>query len=125
MELTKSERYMLHYIRHYPEWVSDIETISTARAISYDGDRVQTSPDDVMLNIAIRIEEDQEKIDKVERCLMRVFDTDNLINQMRGVFCYGCKVKMRRQTFCRMRRAFASELVKEFKPEENDGRNYV
>lgn len=118
MELTRDEREMLRYIRHYPEWVADIETISTARAISYDGDRVQTSPDDVMLNIAIRIEEDQEKIDKVERCLMRVYVKDNLINQMRGVFCYGQKIRMRKQTFCRMRRVFASELVKEFKPED-------
>lgn len=112
--MTYDERQILHYIRHYPEWVSDIETISTARAISYDGDRVQTSPDDVMLNIAIRIEEDQEKIDKVEKCLMRVYFTDALINQMRGVFCYGQKPRMKRQTFCRMRRVFASELLKEF-----------
>lgn len=115
MELTKDQREILRYIRHYPEWVSDIETISTARAISYDGDRVQTSPDDVMLNIAIRIEEDQEKIDRVERCLLRVYITDTLINQMRGVFCYGQKPRGKRQTFYRMRRVFASELVKEFK----------
>lgn len=115
MELTKDQREILRYIRHYPEWVSDIETISTARAISYDGDRVQTSPDDVMLNIAIRIEEDQEKIDRVERCLLRVYATDTLINQMRGVFCYGQKPRGKRQTFFRMRRVFASELVKEFK----------
>lgn len=115
MELTKDQREILRYIRHYPEWVSDIETISTARAISYDGDRVQTSPDDVMLNIAIRIEEDQEKIDRVERCLLRVYATDTLINQMRGVFCYGQKPRGKRQTFYRMRRVFASELVKEFK----------
>lgn len=117
MYLTGEEQKMLHYIRHYPEWVSDIETISTARAISYDGDRVQTSPDDVMLNIAIRIEEDQEKIDKVERCLSRIYVTDTLINQMRGVFCYGQRPRIKRQTFYRMRRAFASELVREFKPE--------
>lgn len=115
MELTKDQIEILRYIRHYPEWVSDIETISTARAISYDGDRVQTSPDDVMLNIAIRIEEDQEKIDRVERCLLRVYATDTLINQMRGVFCYGQKPRGKRQTFYRMRRVFASELVKEFK----------
>lgn len=115
MELTKDQREILRYIRHYPEWVSDIETISTARAISYDGDRVQTSPDDVMLNIAIRIEEDQDKIDRVERCLLRVYATDTLINQMRGVFCYGQKPRGKRQTFYRMRRVFASELVKEFK----------
>lgn len=117
MDMTSDEREILRYIRHYPEWISDIETISTAWAISYDGDRVQTSPDDVMLNIAIRIEEDQEKIDKVERCLMRVYMTDTLIDQMRGVFCYGQKPRIKRQTFYRMRRVFASELVKEFEPE--------
>lgn len=111
MNLTPEERYILQYIRHYPDWVASIENISTVRAISYDSDKVQTSPDDTMLDLTIRIEEYQERIDKVERCLASAFGTDARIKQMRLAFCYGKRPRMRAKTYCAMRKIFAEKLT--------------
>lgn len=120
MNLTPLERKTLNYIRAYPDWVAQIENISTVRAIAYDSDKVQTSPDDTMLELAIRIEDFQERIEKVEQCLLEVFGTDERIKQMRAAFCYGKRPKMRIKTFCAMRKAFAVRLVEIFDFDETE-----
>ena len=113
MTLTRDEKAILQYIRHYPEWVNQINTISTVRAIAYDGDKVQTSPEDTMLELAIRIEEYQEKIDAVEYCLNVAFETPTRINRARQIFCFGKSIKTVGdwQTFSAQRKHFAKELM--------------
>ena len=112
--LTDAESKIIRYIRHYPEWVSTIETMTTARAITYDSDKVQTSPQDVMLQMTIRIEEYQERIDKVDRVLEEIYVTDSVINEMRGWFCYQKGRTMKDKQFYALRKAFAGRLVEVF-----------
>lgn len=114
MRLTDKETRLIRYIRHYPEWVDTIETMSTARAITYDGDKVQTSPQDVMLQMAIQIEDYQERIDKVDKCLRNAFQEDGLVSIARRVFCYQERIDVTKYGYYSMRRMLAAELVKVF-----------
>jgi len=116
MKLTDREQGLIRYIRQYPEWVSTVECLCDMRsAITYDADKVQTSPNgDTVIELVVQIEAAQERIDKVERCLANVYRTDERINDMRNVFCYGGKSKMRRREFYTLRKLFAGELVEVF-----------
>lgn len=117
MRLTDKEIKVLRYIRHYPEWVSIVETLCDMRsAIVYDGDKVQTSPDgDVVIDLVVQIEGAQERIDKVERTLTKVYQTDERIRDARMVFCYGGRSMMKKREFYAMRKVFAQELVEVFR----------
>lgn len=116
MKLTEAERGVLKYIKHYPEWVSEVDTLADMRnAITYDSDKVQTSPNgDIVIDIALRIEAAQEKIDKVNAALAIVYLTDERVNSMRRVFCYGDKPNMRKREFYSLRKMFASTLLEVF-----------
>lgn len=116
MKLTDGERGVLTYIRHYPEWVAEVETLADMRnAITYDADKVQTSPrDDVVMDVALKIEAAQEKIDKVESALVTVYRTDERVNMMRMVFCYQGKSTMRKREFYTLRKIFAGVLLEVF-----------
>lgn len=118
MRLTEEQIKILRYIRQYPEWVSDIETISTARAISYDRDKVQTSPEDMMLNIALQIEDYEERINKVERCLATVYQTDTMISRARKRYCYGIRSALSNYDYYSRRRLMADCLLEVFKDEK-------
>ena len=117
MQLTHEERKMLQYIRHYPEWVSIVETLADMRsAITYDADRVQSSPsDDGLLDVAIQIEYAQDRIDWVERSLHKVYRTDEKISFMRQVWCYGKRKGIDRNKIYQGHKLFASELLKTYK----------
>lgn len=117
MRLTYNEKQMLSYIKHYPEWVSYVNTLADARqAIQYKPDRVQTSiTDDTTFILAMRIEEYQERIDKVERCLHHVCRTDTRTSQMRDALCYGSKrPRMSKNAFYDMRKMIADALIEVF-----------
>ena len=113
MRLSESERKILRYIRQYPDWLNKAVTMSTVRAIQYDSDKVQTSPEDVMLNIAMQIEDYEERIQKVERCLAHVFETDTMISKARKAYCYGQKAMSKHEYYSR-RRLFADCLLEVF-----------
>ena len=114
MKLTDRQRDILGYVRrNYHVWVDEIETMSDSRAIRYDIDKVQTSPEDKMLEMALRIEKCQERIDKVERCLRRVYVTDNRVLTMRMAFCYGQRIDD--NEYHRTKAIFADALLEEFK----------
>lgn len=118
MKLTHEQDRILKYIRHYPEWVDTIETMSTARAIAYDSDKVQTSPQDMMIQMAIQIEDYEERIRKVERCLAHVYQTDGMISKARRAFCYGIPKAMTKYEYYSRRRLLADCLLEVFKHEE-------
>lgn len=123
MKLTHDERKALSYIRHYPDWVHMIEDISTVHAIAYDTDKVQTSPQDEMLDLAIRIEDYQERINKVECALREAYRTDEKVNAMRQVWCYGRRDLLRKSEVYRGHKVFAQLLVDKFlKGDDEDER---
>ena len=113
MKLSTQECKILQYIRHYPDWVNSIETISTVRAIRYDGDKVQTSPQDEMLEMAIKIEAYQERINAVEMALQNVWPKDGIRNKARRAYCYGVRC-MTDYEYYSLRKAFARELIRIF-----------
>lgn len=123
MRLTYNEKQMLSYIRHYPEWVSYVNTLADARqAIQYSADKIQTSAtSDTTFILAMRIEEYQERIDKVERCLYHVCRTDIRTSQMRAALCYGSKrPRMSKNTYYAMRKMIADALIEVFAEDEDD-----
>lgn len=59
---------VVHYVKQYPMWVEQLSTMDGSKAITYDQDRVQTSPNpDTVANIAIKRAAISEKKDKVDR----------------------------------------------------------
>lgn len=119
MRLTQEQADILKYIRNYPSWIDTIETMSTVKAVQYDTDKVQTSPEDAMLNIALQIEDYEERIQKVERCLAYVFETDELIIRARKAFCYGISRALTKYEYYSRRRLFAMCLLEVFEDEIN------
>lgn len=123
--LTLEERKMLQYIRHYPEWISMVNTLADMRnAITYDADKVQSSPsDDGLLDVAIQIEFAQDRIDWVEKALLKVYRTDTKISFMRQVWCYGKREGIDRNKIYQGHKLFASELLRTYKKGEKDEQN--
>lgn len=120
MKLTHEQNRILKYIRHYPEWIDTIETMSTVRGIQYDSDKIQTTPEDMMMAIALQIEDYEERIRKVERCLAYVYETDEAIIRARKAFCYGILKAMTKHEYYSRRRLFAICLLEVFKDEHED-----
>ncbi len=122
MRLTREERKMLQYIRHYPDWVNKVDTLADMRsAITYDADRVQSSPsDDGLLEIAIQIEYAQDRIDWVEKSLRRVYNTDEKVSFMRQVWCYGYRKGIDHNKIYRGHKMFASELLRTYQSWESE-----
>ena len=114
MRLTDEQNKILRYIRQYPDWLNSAVTMSTVRAITYDTDKVQTSPEDMMMNIALQIEDYEERIGKVERCLSYVYQTDVMIQKARRAFCYGIPKAMTKYEYYSRRRMFADCLLEVF-----------
>lgn len=113
MGLTQEEYRVLHYIRDYPEWINEIETLADSRtAIRYDTDRVQTSlyPDSIM-ELALKIEDYQERVNEVDRALYNAFKTDGKIQTARRVFCYNERTRIGRGQYYSWRRILAKELL--------------
>ena len=126
MTRTYLDRKYLHYIRHYPEWVDKINTMTTVRAITYDSDKVQTSPGDEMLEIAIQIEAYPDKINKVDKCIEAVYGRDEVAHAMRNWYCYGIWDNFRhlkRWKFYQMERLLISELMWTFSKWIEEGEN--
>lgn len=110
MRLTDEERKILSYVRHYPSWVNEIVTASDARAIRYDGVKVQSSNDfDSTFELSVRVTELQKKVRWVEECLVRIYVTDDRVRRMRSAFCYG--VVKDKHEYYETRRMFADALL--------------
>lgn len=114
MRLTQEQADILKYIRNYPSWIDTIETMSTVKAVQYDTDKVQTSPEDMMLSIAIQIEDYEERIEKVDRCLAHVYVTDTMIVKARKRYCYGIRNAMSNYDYYSRRRLLADCLIEVF-----------
>lgn len=122
MKLTEEEVRIMRFIRRYPEWVNEVNTLSDSRtAIRYDLDKVQTSAtSDAVFDLAMQIEHYQECIDKVNYCLERVYITDMRISMARQIFCFGKNpTRHGKSTIYMQRKAFASALIEAFR-KEND-----
>lgn len=114
-KLNAAQREILIYIRNYPDWMAEINTIAdTRQAITYDSDKVQTSPQDRMLELAVRIDELSDKVSKVEASLQAVYLKEELIWDARSCFCYGKQSTLPKYEFYKRRRAFANNLLKMF-----------
>ena len=115
MRLSKEERGIIQYIRHYPEWMATVQTMADARqAIRYDLDKVQTASNaDQTYELAMQISECEQKILKVEHALWDTFRVNTRVDMMRDVFCYGQKSELRDGTFYRWRKKFAKRLLEE------------
>lgn len=110
MRLTEDERKILSIVRHYPSWVNEIVTASDARAICYDGVKVQSSNEyDSTFELSVRVTELQKKVRWVEECLTRIYVTDERVRRMRGAFCYG--VIKDKHEYYETRRMFADALL--------------
>lgn len=124
MKLTEEEVRIMQFIRRYPDWVNEVNALSDSRmAIRYDLDRVQTSAtSDNVFDLAMQIEHYQECIDKVNHCLVRIYQTDNRITMARQIFCFGKETKRKgKSTIYMQRKAFAAALVETFREEiKND-----
>lgn len=117
MKLTHEERKILLFIRHYPEWVAEVETLADMRsAITYDADRVQTSPSaDGVLDIAMKIDNAQKKIDWVDSALEKVYVTDVMTKKMRQVWCYKRYDMVKKCEMYKNHKLFAQTLLSTYK----------
>lgn len=113
MRLTDAEKTILLYVRkHYPIWVSEIETASDSRAICYDGIKVQSSNDyDSTYELAIKTSTLRERVIWVEQCLVRVFVTEERVKKMRRVFCYNELDVIDKHEYYEVRQIFADALI--------------
>ncbi len=119
--LNAAQREMLHYIRGYPDWIAEINTIAdTRQAITYDDDKVQTSPEDKMLELALRMDELYDKVSKVEASLTAVYP-DEIRTDARMCFCYGMRSELPKYKFYKLRRIFANNLLRVFGRDFDDG----
>lgn len=112
--LTKEEQMIRKYIHRYPDWISEIETLSDGRqAIKYDTDRVQSfKTADEVYDIALRLIDLQDKVDAVERVLRQMYSKDMLISAMRQAYCYRKwpEDKRQKKIFLQTRSAFYAEV---------------
>lgn len=110
----------IHYSLRYPLWKQEvIDMANTARAITYDKDKVQTSNDyDSTFEAAVKIEEKQHKIQLIDDIINRV--AGDLSDYLRMGVCYGLtfdqlkgkKMPCERDTYYLMRRHYYYELSK-------------
>lgn len=79
----------IHYSLRYPLWKQEVEDMAnTARAITYDKDKVQTSSDyDSTFEAAARIQEKQRKIQLIDDAIEMV--AGDLADYLRMGVCYG------------------------------------
>lgn len=79
----------IHYSLRYPLWKQEVEDMAnTARAITYDKDKVQTSSDyDSTFEAAARIQEKQRKIQLIDDTIEMV--ANDLADYLRMGVCYG------------------------------------
>lgn len=79
----------IHYSLRYPLWKQEVaDMANTARAITYDKDRVQTSNNyDSTFEAAVKIEEKQHKIQLIDDTIEKV--AGDLSDYLRMGVCYG------------------------------------
>ena len=116
MRITFAEHEILSYVRrHYPSWVSEIETASDSRAIRYDGVRVQTSNQgDSTYELALRVSEYQDKVRLVDGCLKRIYVTDERVQRMRRAFCFNDMSQITKNEYYETRQILAEALIEAF-----------
>jgi len=110
----------IHYSLRYPLWKQEVSDIAnTARGITYDKDKVQSSRNyDSTFEAAIRIEEKQHKIQLVDDTIEMV--GDDLADFLRMGVCYGLTFEQlkgkgmpcERDKYYLMRRRYYYELSK-------------
>ena len=110
----------IHYSLRYPLWKEEVDDLAnTARAITYDKDKVQTSGDyDSTMEAAIKIQEKQHKIQLIDDTIHAV--ANGLDRWLRLGVCYGLtfdqlkgkKMPCERDVYYLMRRHYYYELSK-------------
>ncbi len=125
--LSKNNKYYLpketyltviHYCKQYPEWEAQLNAYTdTVKAVTYDKDRVQTSPtSDATADLAIRRAEISRKKDMIDKTAEEVggmlckwlilgvcFDTPYYQLNQRGIPCG-------KDTYYNLRRKFYYEM---------------
>ena len=97
-ELSKKSKYYLpkeeyltvkHFCLQYPAWEAELDALpDAARAITYDGDRVQTSRDsDPVSDLALRRIELEKKKDIIDRAVAKV--APEIAEYIIRGICYG------------------------------------
>lgn len=97
-ELSKKSKYYLpkneysmvkSFCRRYPEWEAELDVLpDAARAITYDGDRVQTSRDsDPVSDLALRRIGLEKKKDIIDRAVAKV--APEIAEYIIRGICYG------------------------------------
>ena len=110
----------IHYSLRYPLWKQEVtDMANTARAITYDKDKVQSTNNfDSTFEAAVRIEEKQHKIQLIDDTIEKV--AGNMSEWLRLGVCYGLtfdqlkgkKMPCERDMYYLMRRHYYYELVK-------------
>ena len=112
----------IHYALQYRDWKAELDANRDTRgAIRYDKDKVQTSNDfDSTSEIAIRMIEIQEKVNKIDECIKIACDGSNLDKWIRLGVCYGFayfqltfeNIPCGKDMYYRIRQRFYYELSK-------------
>ena len=112
----------VHYSLRYPLWKEEVEAMAdTSKAITYDGDKVQTSGDfDSTFEAALKIAESdkQHKMTIIDETIRKV--APDLEYYLRLGVCYGLtfnqlkgkKMPCEKDTYYLIRRRYYYELVK-------------
>ncbi len=109
---------LIHYCKQYPAWVDELNAMTdTSKAITYDGDRVQTSADgDPTSELAMRRAEISRKVEQINEVAALV--ADNLHKWLILGVCHDytyyqlqeCGIPCGRGYYYQMRRRFYWEM---------------
>ena len=114
---------VVHYCKQYPLWDEELSAMTdTSKAITYDQDRVQVSPDsDPTSDLAVRRIEISKKKDVIDQTAQRV--AGNLWNWIILGVCYDRPyyyladkgIPCGKNLYYKLRRRFYYEMAKEIK----------
>lgn len=130
-KLTPQQRKARRYAQNYPYLEAKVDALADMRqAIRYDVDKVQTSPEDKMLERAIEMDVCTSAMRKIDHSLWIAFGVD--MEPAKQVICYQrtresverdphfWKMKYTQYRWDRMCKDFYSVLWMAIKPDEED-----
>ena len=125
-KLTPQQRKARRYAQNYPYYEAKVDALSDMRqAIRYDVDKVQTSPEDKMLERAIEMDVCTSAMIRIDNALVRTFHQD--YEPVRQILCYQIprkeveasprywRLRYTKHCFERMSREFYDRLWEEIK----------
>jgi len=94
-KLTKEQRTAFNYALTYPENETRINALrDNRRAIRYDTDKVQTSPDDPMFSLMVQLTRLTTRNANIDDALLEVFGKygNTALQMAKEMLCYGRKM---------------------------------